>query len=170
MVKVSAQTPLLICCYFPCTRQADTGVSKKERQFCNCPPWFCQFGRSMNGRGCLFRSLCPSCRFLLFVLPQSFPRHSSSVCAMLGSKFTCQAEKTTYYHTSTGHLCPQSYYIHYLVTCLPSSVWSTWHLPLERHSQATELSSQVAAPSTAITIKGTTLTLLAAGPSMQRKF
>lgn len=99
MVKVSAQTLLLICCYFPCTRQADMGGSKKERQFCSYPSLFCQFGWSMDGRGCLFWSLCPSCCFLLFVLLQSFPRHSSSISqhsATLGSKFTCQAEKTTY--------------------------------------------------------------------------
>lgn len=125
MVKVSAHTPLLICCYFPCTRHSDMGNSKNERQFCNCPVAklaVLSVWQEYEWQGVfvleplsflLLSALCPATRF---------PRHSSvsQHSAILGSKFTCQAEKTTYW--PHFYRSPLSSTIFYPLLCNLSSL------------------------------------------------
>lgn len=174
MVSVSAQTPLLICCYFPCAQQADTGSSKQGKQFSNCLPPFHLFRRVLNKVGELFRSLfvllTAFCSLSSCELSQAQQQHFMTQCHAGIKIHLPSRENHIIYHTSIGHLHSWSHYMHYLVTCFPSSVQSPWHLPLERVCQAVELASQVAAPSKATLTRGAQLTLLTAGPGVQDKF
>lgn len=89
----------MICCYFPRARQADTGGSKQGKTILQLSPSISPVWQEYEEGGVTFGA---SLSFLLLSAlcpPTSFPRHGSSTLqrsATLGSKFTCQAEKTTY--------------------------------------------------------------------------
>lgn len=55
--------------------------------------------------------------------PDTAASHSTMLCWDQNS--LAKQRKPLTYHTSIGHLRPQSYCIHYFVTCLLSSMWST---------------------------------------------
>lgn len=122
MIRASAQISLLICCYFPCARQADIRGSKQGKTILQCHSLFaCLAGVWMGWGGCfgaslsflLLSALCPSL---------SFPRHSSSTSrcgATVGSKFTCWAEKITY--LLHFYRSPSSSIVLYVLPCNLSS-------------------------------------------------